>query len=290
MFKNKKIKNLSDQEIIKKINNAITIVEDLTGFSIEVPKITIRLFHNSNTSLGHYIRGYYNDSMIKIIEINEKIRNKKLMRTISHELSHAYQDNKNLIAQTHSDNQFYLNKIQSNWSNGVDEAFAYFNGSYAFFIDQQNAYKKRASMINYLFSDIFSIHNFFDVFLWLKNLDFKTNFEDNKSYFNLISFNSNNTPIVSNLFNQSFISSDLGRSIALISFAANDFSILKTSESLFKPWGNILHDLNIKLNNKEQFEKIEMRMKKIFNLKAIFFKKNLANFIRNEINEQQNPN
>ena len=162
MFKNKKIKNISDQELIKKINNAKTIVEDLTGFSIEVPKITIRLFHNSNTSLGHYIRGYYNDSMIKIIEINEKVRNKQFVRVISHELSHAYQDNKNLIAKTHFNSQSYLNKIQSKCSEGVDEAFAYFNGSYAFFIDQQNAYKKRASMINYLFSDISSIHNFFD--------------------------------------------------------------------------------------------------------------------------------
>ena len=48
MFKNKKIKNISDQELIKKINNAKTIVEDLTGFSIEVPKITIKPFRNSN--------------------------------------------------------------------------------------------------------------------------------------------------------------------------------------------------------------------------------------------------
>ncbi len=320
MFKTKKCKNIEVKELMQKINNAVEIVTDLTGYPLPEFKVAVMDFCDRNGSNGFYIQSK------KLIAINEKSKIKNLIRTLSHEISHVYQFDEDRIKI----NKF-INYLNANdWAANIvnikifTESFAYFNGSFAAFANQHDLNKKRALILKHLFLYMPSTSNFADFLPYIKNINFKRNQKNNKidldAYFfnpfplfrkidpdfddeNLLekkqmrdlnlsgddiyktvdnlnkAINKLNNPIA-----------NLGEAIAIISFIANDFSILKTSEFLLRPWTEVLLDLNQKLNNEEQFKKIEIRLNMILaekDTKLLLLRTNfetsLAEFIRDEI-------
>ncbi len=280
---NKKIKKASGEEFNLLINNSKTILEDLTGIAIDLSKYNIKIAPKLD------LEGRYSD---KTIEVNKNIKIKEFKSVAVHELSHGLQDNYNLLNNVNPNVLNHLNKEYNllnifrftilnkkyNKQNAVfylrqsiSEAFAYFNDSFTSVVDNKslNLYEKRTQMAKNLASNL-SFHEFRNFRFLIKNLDFETNPKNGKLIFNQDHLD----PITVSILNKPDVDLKLGSFIALISFAANDFSILKTSESLFKPWKNILYNLNNTLNDANQWQKIENNLinLKIYTNKRIFTK------------------
>ncbi len=238
---------------------AAEIVSDLTGQNIN---------ENINYYLTNMLHSSINaeyDSTNNIIILNKSLLNNKdidnkpidinykLLLILTHENTHAIQSQKKLLINPFY-SLFFRNDFQIAYT-GILEAPAYFNSAFTevFRFDKSDfdkkytAYEYRAAMVLK-----------FDEELLINNKNFKLDLP--KSIINsLIELYKNDIgaymPIQKKYKEISkFKAKNIGLSIALVSFIANDFSILKTEQFLLREPNQILEDL-IKIKDSE-FKKI----------------------------------
>ena len=259
----KKFKNSSIKEHQKRIESAEAILDDLTGFHTNLSKYKFKI--SSIPCSGTYANN--------IIQTNKNLDSIDFESTIVHELSHALQEKESIINPFQK--QVHNNFIMI----GIEEAFAYFNDSFVIVKNKKhsNLYKRRIELIQELSYNC-SPTTFESSFYLIKNSVLEVNKNNNKLVLEY-------KPNANQLSKHPHIDSILGASTALISFVSNAFSILKTSQELFKPWKIVLYELNKKLNNKKQSYKIQNNLIKLMRITT---KKGLSNFIREEIEKEVN--
>lgn len=267
---NTKCRNISAELLNEKINNAKIITEDLTGKPIDLSQFTFKLVKL------HRCLGIYENNEIKI---NKNLKLNKLEPTIVHELSHGLQDEENLISNLNAKSNLKSWEKNYIFRQCIAESFAYFNDSWATFTNKSNMnlYEKRAGIITTLFSNI-SFKEFKKSFHLIKNLDIKINPNNKKVVIDQLNLD--------RLVKNSNSDKVLGSAIAIISFIANDFSILKTSQALFKDWKNILYNLNTNLNDATiKLHKIQDNLIKIVSAVSKSDKCIISDLIRRKSNK-----
>jgi len=265
----KKFKNSSIKEHQKRIESAEAILDDLTGFHTNLSKYKFKI--SSIPCSGTYANN--------IIQTNKNLDSIDFESTIVHELSHALQEKE--IQEKESIINPFQKQVHNNFIMiGIEEAFAYFNDSFVIVKNKKhsNLYKRRIELIQELSYNC-SPTTFESSFYLIKNSVLEVNKNNNKIVFLESEQHANQ------LSKQSYPEDILGASTALISFVSNAFSILKTSQELFKPWKIVLYELNKKLNNKKQSYKIQNNLIKLMRITC---KRGLCNFIREEIEKEVN--
>ncbi len=256
-------KNLSIEKQQKKIEYAEVILDNLIGFHTNLSEYKFQI--SSIPCSGTYKNNK--------IQINRKLDIINFESTLVHELSHALQERENII------NPFCALINNNHIKVGIEEAFAYFNDAFVIAGNEKysNLYEMRIEMIRELSYD-YSPNILAKSFYLIKNSILEINKNNNKIVFLASKSDADQ------LSKQPNSESILGNSTALISFVSNDFSILKTSQELFKPWKNVLYNLNKKLNDKKQSNKIQNNLLCLLRIRS---KKHLSDFIRGEIENKQ---
>lgn len=117
------------QLTVKERLTAMETFVELVGARLGLERIPdIKLFEGADNVLGAYVRGENQ------IELNEALLNKPqdLLKTLAHEIRHAYQYEHSLTLETWEDFLYYVN-FENYISPGVDE-----NGYYHSFADYED--------------------------------------------------------------------------------------------------------------------------------------------------------
>ena len=117
------------QLTVKERLAAIETFVELVGARLGLERIPdVKLFEGADNVLGAYVRGENQ------IELNEALLNKPqdLLKTLAHEIRHAYQYEHSLALETWEDFLYYVN-FENYISPGVDE-----NGYYHSFADYED--------------------------------------------------------------------------------------------------------------------------------------------------------
>ncbi len=137
----------------------------------------------------------------------------------------------------------------------VNESLAYFIGAYAFSDNAgSDMHKKRAVMFNKLFdaSEIVQMkrrNNIAKFYLEIISKFAKPAEENNK------------VNALRNIIRSGFVEerAKIAKKIAVIAFAENGFSVLKTAQFLFRPWNEVLHSMvKIAKNQKKSANRLQV--------------------------------